>query len=107
MTRKKEVVIDLSKLKPGMKGSAHLAVRQAHTAPPARPGPVHVSAAPVVTHFLAAGGRQRRKILYVQRRDDSTDFCSEVIVVQKIAKRLGSCRETTWHAHAGLGPLAD
>src|SRR5216683_8438891 len=47
-------MIDLSKLKPGMKGSADLVVGEEHTAPRVGSGRVHVLATPVMINLIEA-----------------------------------------------------
>ena len=47
-------MIDLSKLKPGMKGSAELVVGEEHTAPRVGSGRVHVLATPVMINLIEA-----------------------------------------------------
>ena len=49
-----------------------------------------------------AGLGQRGKVGNVQCGDDLVDFFGESIVVQKIAERLGSGRETAGNPHPGL-----
>jgi len=47
-------MIDLSKLKPGMKGSADLVIGEEHTAPRVGSGRVHVLATPVMINLIEA-----------------------------------------------------
>jgi fluoroacetyl-CoA thioesterase len=51
-------MIDLSKLKPGMKGSAELVVGEEHTAPRVGSGRVHVLATPVMINLIEAAALQ-------------------------------------------------
>src|ERR1700687_6466606 len=51
-------MIDLSKLKPGMKGSADLVVGEEHTAPRVGSGRVHVLATPVMINLIEAAALQ-------------------------------------------------
>src|SRR5229473_6126999 len=48
------MALDLSKLKPGMKGSADLVVGEEHTAPRVGSGRVHVLATPVMINLIEA-----------------------------------------------------
>ena len=50
--------LDLSKLKPGMKGSADLVVGEEHTAPRVGSGRVHVLATPVMINLIEAAALQ-------------------------------------------------
>src|SRR6266851_7649058 len=48
------MALDLSKLKPGMKGSADLVVGEEHTAPRIGSGRIHVLATPVMINLIEA-----------------------------------------------------
>ena len=52
------MTIDLSKLKPGLKGSAELVVGEEHTAPRVGSGRVHVLATPVMINLIEAAALQ-------------------------------------------------
>ena len=91
------MAVDLSKLRPGLRGEASLIVAEEHTAPRVGSGAIHVLATPVgmrVTAFASVERIEGRTIFFTLEARDERDLIGDgthervVVNVEKFDARV-------------------